>query len=53
MKKNSYKVPDIKIVTIKIESLLGSESMAIDNTHTVTNDNAVFSRGGSWDGDEE
>jgi len=52
MKKNIYKAPIIKIVDIKIESLLDSESVAIDKTHTVTNDNAVFSRKGSWNEDE-
>ena len=52
MKKNIYKTPIIKIVAIKTERLLVSESMGVNNSQTVTNDNAVFSRDSSWDEDE-
>ena len=40
-------------VMLKVEGLLAGESMNVDSTHTVTNDNQVFSRGQSgWENDD-
>lgn len=54
MKKKQYIAPTTMLVPVKTESLLVSESMQVDSTHTVTDDNQVFSRrGNGWEEDEE
>lgn len=55
MKQRQYKAPIVHIVEIKAGRLLGSESMTLDSTNKVTNDNSVFSRSNhsEWDDDEE
>ena len=54
MKQKQYKTPTVNIVEIKIQSLLGSESLGVNSTKTVENDNDVFSRSGhsNWDDSE-
>lgn len=54
MKQKQYKTPTVNIVEIKIESLLGGESLGMKSTQTVTRDEDVFSRSGhsNWDDNE-
>lgn len=54
MKQKQYKTPTVNIVEIKIEKLLGNESLGVNNNKTVTSDNDVFSRSGhsNWDDSE-
>lgn len=54
MKQKQYKTPTVNIVEIKIQSLLGSESLGVNNNKTVTSDESVFSRSGNsnWDDSE-
>ena len=53
MKKKQYKAPTTMLVPLKMNCLLVAESMQVNSTQTVNDDNAVFSRGGtSWDWDE-
>lgn len=51
MEHKQYKTPTVKIVEIRVERLLGVESMGMDSTNKVTSDESVFSRSaqGSWD----
>lgn len=51
MEKKNYCVPNTKVVPVKMGTLL-NQSMTINSTQKVTNDNAVFSRQSSWSGDE-
>jgi len=54
MKKKIYDTPATVVVHLKIGRLLQSQSMDIDNSHTVTNSGDVYSREDSdWDDDEE
>ena len=52
MKKQYYIIPTITVYQVKAVLLAGSETMNMDSTRQVTDDNAVFSRRGEW-GDEE
>ena len=53
MDKKKYIIPTSIVVKLKIESLLVNESMGVDSSHTVTNNNQVYSRRGkSFDDDE-
>lgn len=55
MEQKQYKSPTVNIVEIKVGKLLGSESMGMNSTNKVTNDNSVFSRSdrSEWDDDDE
>lgn len=44
MDKKKYIAPTALVVKLNIESLLTTESIGVDSTHTVTNSNQVFSR---------
>ena len=44
MDKKKYIAPTAIVVKLNIESLLTTESIGVDSTHTVTNNDQVFSR---------
>ena len=52
MEKKQYKEPSLTIYQIKTYLLTASENLGIDDSHTVSDDNAVFSRGEDWDWDD-
>lgn len=53
MEKRQYQEPSLTVYQMKICLLTASENLGIDDTHIVSDDNAVFSRGGDEDWDEE
>ena len=53
MDKKKYIAPTALVVKLNIESLLTTESIGVDSTHKVTNNDQVYSRRGkSFDDDE-
>ncbi len=53
MKKKAYMAPVSLTIVVNTERMI-AESLHVDGSKTVTDDNQVFSRkGGVWDSDDE
>lgn len=48
MDKKRYITPATKVVPLKMDGLLSGQSMNVDSSKTVTEDNQVFARRGFW-----
>jgi len=54
MTKKKYIMPSTVVMLIKTDDIMISQSMNVDSSHTVIDDNAVYSRRNSkWDFDED
>ena len=54
MKKKQYIIPTMTVYQVKATIMAGSETMNVDSSQQVTDDNAVFSRSNDfWDNDDE